>query len=76
MVEDGASGFLVDPLDTEQIVECLSRLLRDRELRHRMGARGREIAEARFHPARVAEKTMQVYREIIGRASLATADVR
>jgi glycosyltransferase involved in cell wall biosynthesis len=65
MVEDGKSGFLVEPMDEPQIVDRLNKLLGNPDLRRNMGARGREIAKARFHPSEVAQKTMRVYQSVI-----------
>ena len=44
-VEDGVTGLLVDPHDPEALAEALRRLLRDPELRRRMGEAGRTRAE-------------------------------
>jgi glycosyltransferase involved in cell wall biosynthesis len=61
MVEEGRSGFLVDPLNISQISDRIIRLLGAKKLRQEMGKRGREIAMARFHPDVVARKTKEVY---------------
>ncbi len=61
MVEEGGSGFLVDPLDPAQVGQRLAELLRSPELRQKMGGRGQEIAISRFHPDVVAVKTREVY---------------
>lgn len=47
-VEDGRSGFLVDPADAGAWNARLLELLRDPDLRARMGKRGREIAVDRY----------------------------
>ena len=65
MVRDGESGFLVDPHDPDDIAWRLGQVLDDYDLRRRMGARSREIALERFHPTRVAERTMEVYRRAV-----------
>jgi glycosyltransferase involved in cell wall biosynthesis len=65
MVEDNQSGFLIEPMNEPQISDRLTRLLGNSELRRSMGARGREIAAARFHPSEVAQKTMRVYQNVI-----------
>ncbi|MDR7415105.1 MAG: glycosyltransferase family 4 protein [Armatimonadota bacterium] len=44
-VEDGVTGWLVDPEDPGELVRALGRLLRDPELRRRMGEAGRARAE-------------------------------
>jgi glycosyltransferase involved in cell wall biosynthesis len=61
MVRDGESGFLVDPNNPDDIANRLGQLLKDDELRRSMGAKGREIALDRFHPAKVAARTLEVY---------------
>ena len=66
MIEDGRTGFLVDPESTEQIADRLVRLLASHELCCEMGEAGRRMALKRFHPLAVAEKTVAVYRQICG----------
>jgi glycosyltransferase involved in cell wall biosynthesis len=61
MVRDGESGFLIDPNNPNDIANRLGQLLKDDELRRSMGAKGREIALDRFHPAKVAARTRKVY---------------
>lgn len=65
MVDNGESGYLVDPLDSIQIGERLKELLLCPELCRRMGAKGRQIALARFHPDVVAAKTWKVYESLV-----------
>jgi phosphatidylinositol alpha-1,6-mannosyltransferase len=47
-VEDGVTGFVVDPLDTGAVADALARLLDDPALRHTMGAAARTRAETAF----------------------------
>lgn len=65
MVRDGETGFLVDPLRPEDIAAKLERLVQDSALRARMGANARQFASERFHPDRVAEKTLAVYQQAV-----------
>ena len=65
MVRDGESGYLVDPNDPEDIADRLGRILGDDALRQSMGAKSRQIARDRFHPAAVARRTREVYRRAI-----------
>jgi len=52
---------LTPSIDPEEIAERLRQLLADDELRQSLGAKGREIALDRFHPAQVAVRTRDVY---------------
>ena len=65
MVRHGESGFLVDPNDPHDIARRLKQLLENDKLRRSMGAKGREIALDRFHPAKVAARTREVYVQAI-----------
>lgn len=62
VVRDGESGLLVPPHDVDALAAALERLIADGELRRRLGARGREIAEAGFGRAEVVAATLAVYR--------------
>jgi glycosyltransferase involved in cell wall biosynthesis len=45
LVRDGDNGLLVEPSDTRALANALVRILTDRELAERLGARARESAE-------------------------------
>jgi len=64
MVEEGRTGFLIDPESTEQIADRLARLVGSPQLCQEMGQVGRETALRRFDPGVVAEKTLAVYRRV------------
>jgi phosphatidylinositol alpha-1,6-mannosyltransferase len=55
-VEDGTTGFVVDPLDAGAVAQALARLLADPALRQKMGAAARARAEERFAYDRLAER--------------------
>jgi len=61
MVRDCESGFLVNPNDPNDIARRLEQILTNDQLRCAMGVKGREIALERFHPAKVAARTREVY---------------
>lgn len=48
-VQDGVTGFLVDPEDPEAIAQAVTRLLTDTDLARRMGSAGRRRVEQRFN---------------------------
>jgi glycosyltransferase involved in cell wall biosynthesis len=61
LVRDGETGYLVDPNDPQDIADRLDALLGDARLRAAMGERGRRVAQDRFHPDAVAQRTRAVY---------------
>lgn len=63
LVEDAETGFVVEPGDIDTIVDRARKLLREAELRTRMGSRAREIAEKKFRIKTVAARVREVYRE-------------
>lgn len=65
MVAEGESGFLVDPLNTEQIAGRISELLGNTKLCNAFGSKGRKIAFGRFHPKVVAAKTREIYKVLM-----------
>ena len=64
-VKEGETGFLIDPDSTEQIADCLVKLLACDQLSCQMGQKGCQIALERFHPHAVAQKTKALYAQII-----------
>jgi glycosyltransferase involved in cell wall biosynthesis len=64
MVRHGESGYLVNPLDADDVASRLSDILSKDELARTMSEQSRAIALDRFHPARVASRTRNVYYEI------------
>ena len=68
LVVDEETGLLVPPGDVPALRAALERLLDDRTLRARLGARGREHVAALCGWERVTEATLAVYREsVLGR---------
>ncbi len=64
VVKDGDNGFLIPVRDGSALADALVRLLRDSELRKRMGARGRERAVSEFDVSSVVSATLAIYQEI------------
>ena len=70
MVRDGESGFLVDPHRSSDIAWRLGQLLNDDLLRLRMGTKARQIAEDRFYPSSIAERTRGVYLQALSQQQM------
>jgi glycosyltransferase involved in cell wall biosynthesis len=67
LVEDGRDGLLVDPADPGEIAAAIVRLLRDDDLRRRLGAAGRRRIEESFSLPRLVDGSVSFYREAIER---------
>jgi glycosyltransferase involved in cell wall biosynthesis len=65
VVLDGETGLLVRPRDADGLARALKTLLADPDLRLRMGAGGRRLAEREFSEAKVAQETLAVYRSLM-----------
>jgi glycosyltransferase involved in cell wall biosynthesis len=65
LVEDGATGFILEPDDTAAWARALTELARDPELRRRLGTRGHEATLERT-PARAAEGYVEAVRYALG----------
>ena len=67
-VEDGRTGFLYEAGDVAALAAHLDELMSSRELRDRIGAAAKSFADERFRAAQVAERTLEVYRRVLGAA--------
>lgn len=69
VVRDGDNGLLVPRGDTAELAAALRRLLQEPETRRRMGAAGRQRAEAEFAISRITEESLAVYRRAMATAA-------
>ena len=76
IVEHGRSGLLSPPGDVDALADNLRTLLRDPELRARMGEYGRQQVEARFTPGRMANDVARVYASLAQNDSPAESPAR
>lgn len=55
VVSEGITGILVEPGNVEQLADAIRELVRDSELRERLGSAGRDIYLENFAPQRMAQ---------------------
>lgn len=65
VIEEGVTGFLITPGDSETMSRVLRELLLDPGLRLRMGQEGRKRMRRYFDEAEVSRKVMSVYEEVL-----------
>lgn len=64
VVEDGASGFLVNPLNASDLAQKICRFLREPDLRSGLGEKGRRIVVERYTLQSMLDKTESLYRAL------------
>ena len=65
VVDDGVTGILVPPGDSQALSDALMRLLRDPDLRRRMGRAGQERVRSEFTVDQIVPKTLAVYESVV-----------
>jgi len=65
LVSDGETGFLVPPADSGALARKIISLLKDEELRTRMGRNALERARSHFSPGRMIDRNEQLYDELL-----------
>jgi len=69
MAIDGVNAIVVERKDPHALAQGIVRMLRDPELAARLGEGGRRIIEEKFTTDRMVERTLEVYRELLGKPS-------
>lgn len=65
IVEEGRTGYLVDPKDPRAFAERVIHLLRNGELRRKMGLEGRKFVEAHYDVRLMVQRLEKLYRELV-----------
>ncbi len=68
MVEHGVNGLVVPRRDARALADGIIKMLSDPAAAARYGEAGRRTVEERFTRPRLVEKTIEVYREVLGRS--------
>jgi glycosyltransferase involved in cell wall biosynthesis len=66
VVVEGETGFLVPPRDHHALARAIVRLLKDGDLRERMGRAGLERVRRLFSAEQMVDRTLEVYRAHAG----------
>lgn len=66
VIKDGENGLLVDLDDTEGLTNAITSLLKDENLRLKLGKAARKTIEEEFSIERVAERYKKLYLELLG----------
>ena len=64
LIDDGVTGLLCDPHDPDSIATCIIRLLKDPELRQRLGSKAREVVKQRYDLEPIVDRNVEYYRRL------------
>ncbi|MEI7731023.1 MAG: glycosyltransferase family 4 protein [Verrucomicrobiota bacterium] len=67
LVADGQTGLLCNPHDGGSMLQAVERLLNDPALAARLAQQGLAEAHQRYHPKTVAQRHLEIYRELVER---------
>lgn len=65
IISDGENGFLVNPADSEQLAEKITLLLKDKDLREKIGRKGRKFVEENYSWSAKAGELMEFYGRLL-----------
>jgi glycosyltransferase involved in cell wall biosynthesis len=66
IVQHESNGLLVPVTDHSALARAIERLISDQDLRRTMGRKGRELVKREFAESKVVQKTLDVYRSMLG----------
>jgi len=66
MAIDGVNAIIVERKDPHALADGIIRMLGDPEMARRYGEAGRRTVEEKFTTTRMVERTLEVYRELVG----------
>ena len=69
LIEEGKMGFFCDPLDAASMAAAVEQVIRYPAAAVEVARQARERARERFHPAAVARRHLEIYREVLGSAA-------
>ena len=66
VIEHGHSGLLVQPGDAKELAKAIMDLLANPQKAHRLAEQARDKVKQQFSSERMAEKYVEVYRDVLG----------
>ena len=65
IIEDGVDGYLVEPMDVDNLAERCRQLIKSPEFARKMGEQGRKRVERDFSSTTMADRVALVYKELL-----------
>jgi glycosyltransferase involved in cell wall biosynthesis len=61
------NGYLINPDDSSELIKCIQILIKDKNLRAKLGARSAEMAERMFNLKMMTENYRMIYQQVLTR---------
>ena len=65
IIEDGVDGYLVEPMDVDNLAERCRRLIESPDAARKMSEQGRKRVEREFSATAMADRVVSVYKELL-----------
>ena len=65
LIEEGQTGFFCDPLDADSLRAGVERVLSNPAAAREVARQAKLRAKARFHPAVIARRHVEIYQELL-----------
>jgi glycosyltransferase involved in cell wall biosynthesis len=65
LIEEGKNGFFFDPLDSRSMASAMEKILSKNSVADALAERAREEARKRFRPDVVAQRHVEIYRDVL-----------
>ena len=66
LIEDGKTGFFCDPTNAQSMAEGVEKVLENSSAARGLAKQAKEQAHARFSPLVIAQRHVEIYREVLG----------
>jgi len=67
VVINNQNGYLINPHDSSELIECIQTLINDKNLRRKLGARSAEMAERIFDLKIMTQNYTKMYQDVLKR---------
>lgn len=64
LIKEGVTGFFCDPLDAQSMSGAIQKILQQTSTARDLAKRAKEEARTRFYPPAVAQRHLEIYREV------------
>jgi len=75
LIEDGKTGIFCDPLNEASMSAAVEKMLSDLPLARAIASNAKQSAKERFYPKVIAQRHVEIYREVLGPGGLGKSNI-